>query len=97
MRGRYNRPYIDGELLFAIQNLNTALLKKELKPYLNFLQIFALICRLKLMRKQLAKSSKEEPRMAAPCRAWIEDMLTEELSGKYGKTYLTIVAEMRGK
>lgn len=97
MRGRYNRPYIDVELLFAIQNLNTALLKKELKPYLNFLQIFALICRLKLMRKQLAKSSKEEPRMAASCRAWIEDMLTEELSGKYGKTYLTIVAEMRGK
>ena len=86
-KGRYDRPYMDGALLLAVRNLNVALLKKELKPYLNFLQTFALLFRLRVIKKALKKA----PRMLEG------NMLTGELNGRYGKTYLTIAAEMRGK
>ena len=95
--GRYNRPYIDQELYSKIENLDILSLKTQLKPYLNFIQIYSLIFRLKSLKNILKKSVADDHCMAIADHDWKQNTVADELSGQYGRTYLTIVEELRGK
>ena len=88
--GRYNRPYIDQELYDNIRNLDIVLLKKKLMPYLNSVQIHSLILRLRSIKKIFKKSVTGDRRMVMADDDWNMETIAEEMSGKYGKTYLTL-------
>ena len=92
-KGGCNRPYRDGALLSALDSLHIPGLKRELKPWLNPLQTLALVSRLKRVKNMLASAKQETVRAGALEHG---GALEDELSGRYGKTYLTIVSERNG-
>jgi hypothetical protein len=95
--GRYNRPYIDQELYSNLEKLDILSLKTQLKPYLNVIQIYSLISRLRLLKNIFEKSVSADHRMSVADHNWDQNTVADELSGKYGRTYLTIAEELRGK
>ncbi len=85
--GKYvNRPYIDSDLAERIKKLTYNDLKTELGDLLNKYQLFSLGMRLKKMQ-QILRTTPDK-KLLTP-RAWSKQTIAEELSGEYGKTYLT--------
>ena len=93
--GLLNRPYFDRELLTALRNTDIRSLKKKLKTYLNPLQIAAVTARIKILRKMLEKSLRNSPNLVISGDEWNEETLAAELSGRYGRTYLTRAMERK--
>ncbi len=83
------RPYLDIGLCEKINTLNISKLEKDLKPYLNFIQRMALSQRLKLLKKAIKKTQKTRQNFLLSDSDWNDKTVAEELSGKYGVTYLT--------
>lgn len=87
--GKWNRPYMDKALAEALMGLNAGELKAKLKPYLNSVQIKGLLSRVKQLQALLKDATLLSDGQ------WNEETLQEELSGKYGKTYLCHFAERK--
>ncbi len=87
--GLLNRPYISKEMISNIQSVDVDRLKKQLKPYMNSLQIGALIFRLKKIRNMFEKSINRNPNLAIADNEWNDKTVMEEVNGKYGRTYLS--------
>lgn len=83
------RPFFDKELAKRINNLDINVLRKRLKPYLNILQINALICRIQRLKRAIDKTQCSKANFLIDYMDWNKDTIEEELSGKYGDTYLT--------
>lgn len=86
--GYINRPYFDKKLSESILGLDIKFLEKELKPYLNVLQLFALRLRINNLKKAIVKTMDSTEKFLRDEDEWDEQSVLTELSGKYGKTYL---------
>lgn len=86
--GLFNRPHLDRQLADRICSLKKKEVLTCLKPFLNILQIYSCWNRIKDLRKVIKKTSIiSDDFLFDPCE-WSMDSVQEELSGKYGITYL---------
>lgn len=88
---RYNiiqRPHMDGKLAQQLRWLNVRRLCRRLRPYLNWLQIAAMCHRLRGINRAIAKTEKQNPDFLIDHSTWSVQTVAEEMSGKYGLTYL---------
>lgn len=85
--GMINRPLLDKKLAEKLAQLDKKSLNNRLKPYLNLLQRKALFSRINKINKAIIKSGVA---FLADDTQWSDATVKEELSGKYGNTYLTI-------
>ena len=85
---RIQRPYMDRSLAVHLRNLDKAKLRRRLKPYLNSLQIVALCCRLDKINRAILKTERNQPDFLKDRDCWNFQTAAEEVSGKYGETYL---------
>lgn len=85
VEGRLNRPYIDRGVADNIINLDEQMLFDEMNELLNSFQLHALQSRIEEVKKVLRDSSYK----FLDESEWNIDTINEELSGKYGNTYLT--------
>lgn len=83
------RPFFDKELADIISKLDISLLKKRLKPYLNVLQVNALVCRIKKLKKSIDNTQYINTNFLINYMQWNSYTIEEEINGKYGETYLT--------
>lgn len=81
-KGTLNRPYMDKAMADALETVDEKRLKRNLRPYLNWLQIKSLLARVKQLRKLMRNAC------LLTAEQWNEETLQKELSGNYGKTYL---------
>lgn len=85
--GKVARPYMDKALAERLKGLNSAALGKELKPYLNLLQIWALKRRIKKLVNAIKNT--EFKGLLLEKDGWSMGTAKEEINGNYGTTYLT--------
>lgn len=86
LKGKINRPYVDEDLAERIMKVSDKDLKDAVGDLLNKYQVITLKSRFHKVRKLLEKTPKDR---LIPKEMWSEDTIQEELSGAYGKTYLT--------
>lgn len=89
VEGRFQRPYISKDFAEALLQLDEGLLLAELRPWLNNMQLKALLLRL----QQLQSAIKNSEVLLLSDEEWDETTLQKELAGEYGKTYLVKLAE----
>ena len=87
--GQINRPHLDKCLSENICKLKKHELRQALKPFLNYWQITACWNRVKDLKAAILASSSRDG-FLLEADGWNENTMTEELSGKYGRTYLEI-------
>ncbi|MBQ8783597.1 MAG: hypothetical protein IJZ57_07490 [Clostridia bacterium] len=95
--GLVNRPFFDKDLAERIFTLDIRTLQKRLKPYLNKIQIIALVFRIKNLKKAIKKTSETNPLFLLEKSQWNDQTVSLELSGKYGETYLTKAINKKGE
>ncbi len=86
-RGKINRPHMSRELAENILNFD----RRKLTAYrelLSRLQVSCLKRRMKTVQKAIAKTVGSNPLFLIDRDGWKSEHISEELSGKYGKTYL---------
>ncbi len=86
-RGLINRPHMDRALAGSVLNLKRNTLKSFCN-YLNPLQRNCLWSRIRKLQKALLKTSKKNPDFLLDKDEWTAAHIQEDLSGRYGKTYL---------
>lgn len=94
--GLVNRPYVSRELYDGIRNVRFDRLRMDLRPYLNVFQITALLIRIRRVQKALERTVRKRPGFVLDHEEWNARTAAEELSGEYGRTYLTIALLERG-
>lgn len=87
--GAVLRCCFDKQIASKIQSLNMKVLKKRLKPYLNFLQICAVMRRIKKLSKVLGKAQSLNSGFLLEPSEFNETTVLCELNGGYGLTYLS--------
>ena len=87
--GRIRRPHMDRDMAEAMAHIRPARLKKQLRPYLNGLQIAALLLRLRALNRAIAATQKDNDRFLLRTDQWDADSLAGEIGGRWGQTYLT--------
>ena len=87
--GIINRPIFDNELAWNIKNADIKKLKAKLHPYLNVLQINALIHRIKKLGKAIEKTQNIKSGFLLAPSEWNENTAEIELTGDFGETYFT--------
>ena len=85
INGNMNRPYVSREMAEHLMKLDLKDIDEKLKDLLNPLQRLALKCRIKSVKKVLAKTETE--RWLSEDQ-WCKETVEEELVGIYGDTYL---------
>lgn len=82
MNGKYNRPFVCESFVRTLLEINEKKIIDVLKEDFSWMQIYMLILRLKKLQDAIrnANSISEDE--------WDETTIAEELSGKYGNTYL---------
>lgn len=86
LKGRVNRPYVDADLAERITKVSDKDLKDAIGDLLNKYQVITMKSRFHKVRNLLTNMPKDR---LIPKELWSEDTIQEELSGAYGKTYLT--------
>ena len=86
--GYINRPFLPEELVRRINTITKQEFYAKLKDYLNLIQIKTAFCRFKKIKNAIKKSIDRGVIKVISDKEW--DLLTikEEVSGKYGNTYL---------
>lgn len=82
------RPYIDKQLACQLRSLSFARIHRRLKPYLNWLQIVAVFYRARAVSRAMTRLAAHQPDVLLEPSQWSMQTLAEEMSGKYGDTYL---------
>lgn len=85
--GKINRPHLSRELSAAVLGLKFRDIKK-LERYLTFSQIFCLWQRVSKLKRAIRRTVGTYPHFLLDSEEWSEEHIDEELTGKYGKTYL---------
>ena len=86
--GLIARPYMDKTTAANIQNINLRELKGKLKPYLNFLQIYAVALRVEKLKRAITKTQRQRAMFLLSADEINENLLNEEMRGTFGTTYL---------
>lgn len=92
---RIRRPYMDRELADRLRTLDRVKLSRRLRPYLNGLQIAAVRYRLRLICKAIARTETLRPGFLLERTEWNAETVEEEITGKYGQTYLKRISSQR--
>ena len=87
--GVFYRPHLDKSLSERITTIKKREVDEALKNYMNWIQITACWRRIKVMRKAIMRSVRKEG-FLLDRDEWSEDTMREELSGRFGRTYLDI-------
>lgn len=87
-QGLIAMPHLDKNIAKRLLALSFKEVKKTLSPYLNTLQLFAIRYRLFLLKKYIKKTSVARHNFLLSPSEFNECTLADELSGKYGHTYL---------
>lgn len=88
--GRHiNRPHLPKSTAEQLQSVDISRLKHRLYPYLNSLQVTAVISRLRKIQKAVCNTQKENIFFLLDDDQWNEEVMNKELSGQYGQTYLS--------
>lgn len=91
--GHILMPHMDKNLANTILTVDDIEIEKMLSPYLNNLQLWALKQRFKRMRREINHKISEEPLFLLEDSEWTIEYMSDELSGKYGCTYLCAYAK----
>ena len=86
--GIIDRPHFDADLALKLKNVDTKLLVKNLKPYLNFLQTACLKARIKKINQSVKKTQSVNSRFLIKDNEWNETTLQSEIGNKSTLTYL---------
>lgn len=86
--GIIDRPHFDADLALKLKNVDTKLLVKNLKPYLNFLQTACLKARIKKINQAVKKTQSVNSRFLIKDNEWNETTLQSEIGNKSTLTYL---------
>ncbi len=70
-------------------SIDTVILKKRLEPYLNSLQIHALLSRIKKLNKAIIKTAQLNAGFLLKDSDWNVETVSREIGLEYGNTYLT--------
>lgn len=88
--GEINRPYLDKDFADRLIKITKDDLYGSLNPYLNKLQISACYAKIVKLKKAIVKTSKNHKVFLIEQDKWNDTTIREELSGKFGNTYLHI-------
>lgn len=91
--GLINLPHLDKEFAETLLSISLKELDYELKKYLNIIQLAAFRSRFKGLRRALRKTITKKSRFLLEETEWCDLTMQEERSGKYGRTYLTLLYE----
>lgn len=89
--GCINRVGLDARLADRILKINFGILSLDLKPYLNRLQIFTLKRRIMRVQEAIIRTIRIKRNFLRKGGDWSDTDVLEDLSGKYGRTYLYIL------
>ncbi len=89
--GLINRPFMDRELAERILAIRPKEIRQCLEPYCNKLQIWAVGKRMKAVQAAMKKTIETRPGFLLNESGWNSDTILDELSGKWGKTYLGLI------
>ena len=89
--GGINRVGIDAVLADKIINIDLSVLLSDLKPYLNYIQRYTLKRRIINIQRAIIKSISKNKYFTKNKGDWTNEDVVEDLSGKYGRTYLSIL------
>ena len=92
VNGKINRPYVDANTINRIFEITDGDLENAVHGLLNFYQRITIKSRLSKIKKVLSKIPEQK---VLEKHMWSENTIKEELSGAYGKTYLTKFIEKR--
>lgn len=87
--GNVLRPYFPKAFAEGVQRVDTKRLKRRLKPYLNAFQICCTLTRLKKLQKAIERTARKNSVFLLDGSQFDDSTVAEELSGKYGETYLS--------
>ena len=82
-------PFVTEGIFQRIEANDFKTMKGRLKPYLNILQIYALLYRIRIVRKAIMKSYRYGKLNIMNENDWNEKTVQMELNGNFGETYLT--------
>lgn len=85
-----NRPCIDEDMANRVLGLKKQQLQEKLSPYLNRCQLNACWKRVHKLQRTLENSCNSFRKR----EDWNEDVVNQELSGRYGRTYLVILCDL---
>lgn len=86
-----NRPHLDQGMAERLLEIKRKDINKALDGYCNKLQIWACWNRIQKLQKVIISSVKSNPKLLLNVNQWSQETIDEELSGKYGKTYLGLL------
>lgn len=89
-KGDINRPYLDKDFADRLIKITKDNLYKNLNPYLNKLQLSTCYAKIVKLKKAVLKTSKKHQGFLIEQDKWNDSTIHEELSGKFGNTYLHI-------
>lgn len=92
-KGMVARPFFDAKFAENLGKIDVKKLKKRLRPYLNGIQIYALIYRLNFLKKAIKKTNNVNPEFLLTASEWNDKSALKELSGNFGITYFTKAME----
>lgn len=85
--GRFNRPHLDKTLAERILGLDRRSVK-DFSAYLTYAQRACLWARIKRLKRAVLKTVGENKDFLRSGGSWTEEDILEDISGRYGKTYL---------
>ncbi len=86
--GALNRPYLDAELAIRILHLKKKELTRVLCPYVGNKPIFQVWQRVVALQNAICKATQENSKCLLQQSEWSQQTVDEEISGRYGNTYL---------
>ena len=89
--GMITRPYLDKKFALHFLSLENSDVHNCLNDYCNALQIWAVCQRMKKIQNAIKVTMKKKKDFLIDSEAWNECTIKEELSGKYGITYLSLI------
>jgi hypothetical protein len=91
--GRIHRPHLPADTAAALERADIPRLRQRLRPYLNAVQIAAVVYRLKALRRAVRVTAQTDPLFLRADDQWNSDTVAAECSGRYGRTYLSRLTE----
>lgn len=90
-KGQINRPYFDYDLANQIIKCDLNRLNNYLRPFMPAVLRWFTIIRIELLRRVLKKAVKTKKSILLKQDEWTLETIEEEVSGKYGRTYLSVL------
>ena len=93
--GIINRPHLDKSIAALVMDIKKQVLFNELREYLKQKQIYRIWQRLLFLKSAIIETQRINSGFLITESQWNSDTIKEELSGKYGNTYLSNLIEVR--